>query len=135
MNKTEAIAAAKVLVGAVASLVSEAAWSASADRSVTFDSSGRVPGQEGYVDTYDEAWLAADALVLLSLQNAAQDQTKRLVVNGDTIEVTPGDLRVLAAGLRERSVLYQLVKERGLSLTEIRVPTGLPEFVPTSSKA
>lgn len=133
MDKNEAIAEAKALVGnAVASLVPDTAWDRAAGRSVTFDGSGRVPGDPDYVETYDGAWLAADAVSLLALQTRAQDRTKRLVVNGDSIEVTPADLLGLAAGLRERSTLYQLIKAQGLNLTELKVPSGLASFTPTS---
>lgn len=130
-DKTAALAAARVLVGpTVAALLTDDELGASADRALTWDADYLVPGQDGYVTTYDISWLAADAVELKAAQMAAEGTTKRLVVNGDSIEVTPGNLQNLSLVLRRRSPLYNLVPQA--SLITVKVPSDLPAYVPTS---
>ena len=128
--KTEAVG----LVGStVASLLTDDDWERAAARSKTFDDEGRIPGQIGYVDSYDPAWMAADAVYLHAIQQYSQDRTKRLTTSdGDTIEVVLGDLYTLARELRRRSPLYALAQAGSAGLVEIRIPSALSHFKPTS---
>lgn len=131
MNKADTIDQAKLLVGpTVASLVSDPVWEYGVARSVTFDEEGRAPGAPAYVESYDAAWLAADAVDLLALQMAAEDRTTKLSVNGDSIEVKLGDLPQLALGLRRQSPLFSLMLTQGAQLMELKMASGLAEFTP-----
>lgn len=134
MDLNQAKDEAIVLVGsAVASLLFDPDWTVAGRSSLTFDDQDRRPGQDGYVDSYDPAWLAAEAVSLLAIRSSGQDRTTRLSVNGDTIEVTPGNLEWMAAELRKRSPLYTLVVDGNTSgFCELRILAGLSYFRPTS---
>lgn len=85
------------------------------DESATLDSLGRVPGAPDWDPTYDVFWVAGR----VAENNALTPQTKRLSVDGDSIEVTTVDWGSIATKMFSRSLA-----ERG-----IPVPAGDSELV------
>ena len=89
----------------------------------TVDSSARAPGTDDYVPTYEPYWLAAR----LAEHYSTQGYTKRLSVDGDTIEKVPADWSALAKAMYRKSLA-----SRGLPVSggdgEFVVDLSLAEY-------
>ena len=136
MNLAEAKAEVTSLLGeSVVSQVTEADWTRAAAQSLTFDPDGVLPGAEGYVNSYDEWWFAAELVSYLEIRASGMESAKKLTTaDGDSIEVTAADLGGLSKLLRSRSPLTKLLHAvfPETPFVEIRLPSGLARFVPTS---
>ena len=102
-------------------------WDALLPLALTVDEDGRPPGTTGYVETHDPYWLAGLAASQFSLWQAGTGSTKKLLVDGDSIEAEAADWGSVAWDLFRQSPLWRLTNQG-----EIRVPSNLSHFRPTS---
>lgn len=130
-----AVARAQQLVGSVvASFLTDAEWTATAEGALLWDADGRLPGADGYVPTYEPYWLAADAAGMVATRRAGEDTTTALSVGGDSITVKPADLRIVEQGLRQRSPLWAYANAQAPALGVVRVDGSASHYVPTSRR-
>ena len=133
MDAQQAIAAATALLGpAAAPYLSDPLWSWATllPEAVTIDASGKLPGQAGYVPTYEPYWLAGQAAAQIDLWQAATPRTTKLSVDGDSIEKAAAQWGAVAASLRARSPITTIAVGSG---SDMLVPLEVYDFKPTSS--
>ena len=131
MGEQQAIAAATALLGpAAAPYLSDSLWSWATllPEAVTIDASGKLPGQAGYVPTYDAHWLAGQAAAQIDLWQAATPRTTKLSVDGDSIEKAAAQWSAVAARLMARSPISAIAVGGGML-----VPLEVYDYTPTSS--
>ena len=132
MGEQQAIAAATALLGpAAAPYLSDPLWSWATllPEAVTIDASGKLPGQAGYVPTYEPYWLAGQAAAQIDLWQAATPRTTKLSVDGDSIEKAAAQWGAVAAQLRAKSPISAIAAGGGGML----VPLEVYGYTPTSS--
>ena len=132
MGEQQAIAAATALLGpAAAPYLSDPLWSWATllPEAVTLDASGKLPGQAGYVPTYEPYWLAGQAAAQIDLWQAATPRTTKLSVDGDSIEKAAAQWGAVAAQLRAKSPISAIAAGGGGML----VPLEVYGYTPTSS--
>lgn len=131
MDAQQAIAAATALLGpAAAPYLSDPLWSWATllPEAVTIDASGKLPGQAGYVPTYEPYWLAGQAAAQIDLWQAATPRTTKLSVDGDSIEKAAAQWSAVAAQLMARSPISAIAVGGGTL-----VPLEVYGYTPTSS--
>lgn len=131
MDEQQAIAAATALLGpAAAPYLSDPLWSWAAllPEAVTLDASGKLPGQAGYVPTYEPYWLAGQAAIQIDRWQAATPRTTKLSVDGDSIEKAAAQWSAVAAQLMARSPISAIAVGGGTL-----VPLEVYGYTPTSS--
>ena len=107
----EAVQQATRLLGPTATPLLESdqfSWDDLVPLARTFDEAGLIPGQTGYVATYDPNWLAGLAASRFALWQKAAGETLELHVDGDSIKVQPANWSAVAVGLFQLSPLYEL---------------------------
>ena len=132
MDAQQAIAAATALLGPAATpFLSDPLWSWATllPEAVTIDSTGKLPGQAGYVHTYEPYWLAGQAAAQIDLWQAATPRTTKLSVDGDSIEKAAAQWGDVAASLMGKSPIAAIAVGGGGML----VPLEVYDFKPTSS--
>ena len=132
MDEQQAIAAATALLGPAATpFLSDPLWSWATllPEAVTIDASGKLPGQAGYVPTYEPYWLAGQAAAQIDLWQAATPRTTKLSVDGDSIEKAAAQWGDVAAQLMGKSPIAAIAVGGGGML----VPLEAYDFKPTSS--
>ena len=132
MDEQQAIAAATALLGPAATpFLSDSLWSWATllPEAVTIDASGKLPGQAGYVPTYEPYWLAGQAAAQIGLWQAATPRTTKLSVDGDSIEKAAAQWSAVAAQLMARSPISAIAVGGGGTL----VPLEVYDYTPTSS--
>ena len=132
MEQQQAIAAATALLGPAATpFLSDSLWSWATllPEAVTIDASGKLPGQAGYVPTYEPYWLAGQAAAQIGLWQAATPRTTKLSVDGDSIEKAAAQWSAVAAQLMARSPISAIAVGGGGTL----VPLEVYDYTPTSS--
>lgn len=134
--ESEVIAAATAALGPYAEPMLELdafSWTALLPSSVCWDAEGRVPGDDGYVNTWDSDWLAGLAASQFATWELGASTTTKLSVDGDSIEVAPASWGALASSLYQRSPIYgyaaRIAQE---TLGELHVRSGVAWYVPTS---
>ena len=132
MDGQQAIAVATSLLGPAATpFLSDSLWSWATllPEAVTIDASGKLPGQAGYVPTYEPYWLAGQAAAQIDLWQAATPRTTKLSVDGDSIEKAAAQWGAVAASLMAKSPISAIAVGGGGML----VPLEVYDFKPTSS--
>ena len=132
MDAQQAIAAATALLGPAATpFLSDSLWSWATllPEAVTIDASGKLPGQAGYVPTYEPYWLAGQAATQIDRWQAATPRTTKLSVDGDSIEKTAAQWGAVAASLMASSPISAIAGGGGGML----VPLAVYGYTPTSS--
>ena len=132
MEQQQAIAAATALLGPAATpFLGDPLWSWATllPEAVTIDASGKLPGQAGYVPTYDAHWLAGQAAIQIDLWQAATPRTTKLSVDGDSIEKAAAQWSAVAASLMAKSPISAIAAGGGGML----VPLEVYDLKPTSS--
>ena len=132
MDEQRAIAAATALLGpAAAPFLGDPLWSWEAllPEAVTIDASGKLPGQAGYVPTYEPYWLAGQAAAQIDRWQAATPRTAKLSVDGDSIEKAAAQWGDVASSLMGKSPIAAIAVGGG----GVLVPLEVYDFKPTSS--
>ena len=132
MDEQQAIAAAAALLGPAATpFLGDPLWSWEAllPEAVTIDSTGKLPGQAGYVPTYEPYWLAGQAAAQIDLWQAATPRTTKLSVDGDSIEKAAAQWGDVAASLMAQSPISAIAVGGGGML----VPLEVYDYTPTST--
>lgn len=88
------------------------------------DASGVIPGEPGWVQTFDEWWAAADAALMAA--SLAGDTLTSVTSEGSTFQVQGRDWQAVATAWRSRSTIGRLTGPH-----VIDVP-GYPVYGPTS---
>jgi hypothetical protein len=89
-------------------------WDTLLAQSVIPDDDGRMPDDPNWVPAYDPTWLAATAASLLATWASGSGSTKRLSVDGDSIEVIPANWQLVADRLFKQSPLAKLLPDEGM---------------------
>lgn len=131
MNQIDAQLTAEALIGNLAGSLTSEVWSIAADRSLTLDSAGRRPGDDGYQESYDPHWLAAEAVSILAVQSLAGDGVREFTSEGATFKLSTPDLHRMAAELRAQSALSRLA---GSKLGVIEADGRLSDYAPRSGR-
>ncbi len=131
MNKTEAIAEAIRILGAVVTPLTDTDWGAAAEQAALPDSAGRLPGATGWEPTFCPWWTAAEAVAVLQLRAQGADRVKEFTADGARFAKDPADLPGLIATLRSRSPIAQLAaQDAGFGVIDVQGGLG---YDPTST--
>lgn len=131
MDQINAQLAAEALIGNLAGGLSTELWEIAASRALTLDSAGRHPGDDGYQESYDPHWLAAEAVSILAVQSLAGDGVREFTSEGATFKLSAPDLHRMAAELRAQSALSRLA---GGNLGVIEADGRLSDYAPRSGR-
>ena len=133
MDRTTAETRMRELVGdTVAALLSPIDLDEALSRAHTVDSAGRLPGQDGYVDTFEPYWAAAEAVTMVAVRQLGQDRVTEVSSEGSTFKMQLGDLWAMASALRARSPLTALLEAASGGLGVIEVGPSGTGYDPTS---
>ena len=119
MDRANALAAARKLVGTMFPTDDASAVDALLARSVVPDVMGRWPHDPLWVATYDPNWLAAEAVHEHLIASMTSGVVTRWTSEGTTFESTPADLVGMVAQLRARSTIARWA-EGSLSYVDVR---------------
>lgn len=97
---------------------------------LTWDSEGRKPGDDDYIDTYDVFFAAAEVADQMALRDAAAPQVTSWSSESTSMQVAGPNWAAMAHAWRLRSPLARAAGY-GRTLGEISVNTGV-DYVPTS---
>jgi len=103
MDRTQAEQRMLELLGPAADLLTPNDIDYALDMSLTWDDEGRAPGEDGYVDTYDPWWAAAEAAGLLAMRAQAQGGVVEFSSEGSTFKRSEPDFWAMSRYLRSRS--------------------------------
>lgn len=118
MDRALAEAAARNLLGDLASQGTVDDWDAAFAASVTPDLAGRWPTHVDWVPSYDFYWVAAEVADALALRAMTVANVVRWTSEGTSVETKPAELVELAAKLRTRSSIpTEAVNLVGLATT------------------
>lgn len=131
MDYNEALQAAQALVGPLADTIDSPLWLVAAERSLTLDTAGLLPGQDGYTASYDAHWLAAEAVSILATQSLASGGIEQATSEGATFRFTAPDLHRMAAELRAQSGLSKVAR-RDFGI--LQIDGTLSDYAPRSGR-
>lgn len=133
MNRTEARLEAQRLVGPdLAAQVGAEDWEAALSASLVPDADGHLPGTDGYVDSFDPQWAAAEALTVVAVRAiGAGGGIVKFTAEGASFETAAPDLWAAIRLLRARSVIG---KANTAALGMIEVEGRLSGYTPTSGR-
>lgn len=100
-------------------------WDVLLPQAATWDENNRLPGEEGWIPSYDPHGLAALGAQQLARWTAGTNTTVKLSVDGDSREIRPSDWSAVADSLFAQSPLYQ----QG----DLFVDGHLTDYIPTSA--
>ena len=131
MNRTEALMEAQRLVGPdLAAQVGAEDWEAALSASLVPDADGRLPGTDGYVDSFDPHWAAAEALTVVAVRAiGAGGGITKFTAEGASFETAAPDLWAAIRLLRARSIIG---KANAVTLGRLEVDGRLSAYYPTS---
>ena len=116
----------------MAGQISAELWEVAVGASRIPDKAGKLPGQPGYTPTYDPHWLAAEAVELAAVHQAAGGELQEFDSEGARFKFTPPDLHALAQHLRAKSLIGRLNRHRQAVLS---VDGRLADYTPTSGRS
>lgn len=121
MNREQARAEMKRLLGDAASLLSVADEDAALDAARVPDSAGRAPGEDGYVETFDGWAAAAEAADLLAIRALGQSgRLESFSSEGASFQWKAADFSAMAAAIRAK------MSGRSAGMSVISIDTGRP---------
>ena len=131
MDRTEALMEAQRLVGPdLAARVSVEDWEAALSASLVPDADGHLPGTDGYVDSFDPQWAAAEALTVVAVRAiGAGGGITKFTAEGASFETAAPDLWAAIRLLRARSIIG---KTNTAALGRLEVDGRLSAYYPTS---
>ena len=131
MDRTEALMEAQRLVGPdLAARVSVEDWEAALSASLVPDADGHLPGTDGYVDSFDPHWAAAEALTVVAVRAiGAGGGITKFTAEGASFETAAPDLWAAIRLLRARSIIG---KANTAALGRLEVDDRLSAYYPTS---
>lgn len=121
MNREQARAEMKRLLGDAASLLSVADEDAALDAARVPDSVGRAPGEVGYVETFDGWAAAAEAADLLAIRALGMSgRLESFSSEGASFQWKAADFSAMAAAIRAK------MSGRSAGMSVISIDTGRP---------
>ena len=121
MNREQARAEMKRLLGDAASLLSVADEDAALDAARVPDSVGRAPGEDGYVETFDGWAAAAEAADLLAIRALGMSgRVESFSSEGASFQWKAADFSAMAAAIRAK------MSGRSAGMSVISIDTGRP---------
>lgn len=121
MNREQARAEMKRLLGDAASLLSAADEDAALDAARVPDSVGRAPGEVGYVETFDGWAAAAEAADLLAIRALGMSgRLESFSSEGASFQWKAADFSAMAAAIRAK------MSGRSAGMSVISIDTGRP---------
>ena len=121
MNRVQARTEMQRVLGDAASLLTSADEDAALDSGRVPDSTGRAPGEVGYVETIDPWLAAADAADVLAIRALGSQGMLGFTSEGATFQWKAADFSAMASALRSKAA------GRGVGLSVISVDTGGPQ--------